>query len=245
MSIGVLFDWDGVLLDSMPDHVQAWQKVMSRYGIEVDPLEIYLQEGATSMEIAAELVRRHNMAASPELVQQLVNRKRDAYLVDNHAAMFEGVTEVLDYLQENRYRLAIVTSSVRSQIAPLLHPELLAYFQSVVTADDVDYGKPDPQPYIRAAQRLNCAPRDLLVVENAPLGIMSARAAGMKVVALTSTLGRHHLRMADAIVADFVELRRMLPGLLSGLAFIPLPQPKEKREPDRFLPLVDEDLEER
>jgi HAD superfamily hydrolase (TIGR01509 family) len=211
----LLFDHDGVLVDSMPYHVEAWKRVMARYGIEVDPLEIYLAEGATTMEVAAELFHRHNKPASPDDVQKLVCEKRDAYLANNATQINDGVIEVLEYLKENRYRLALVTGSIRSQVEPVLGPEICGWFDCIVTAEDVERGKPDPEPYLRAIQKLHVAPSEALVVENAPLGIRAGKSAGCGVVAITSTLSPYHLREADAIVHDFMELRRRLPSIMS------------------------------
>lgn len=241
----VLFDHDGVLVNSMPYHVEAWQQVMARHGVEIEPMEIYLKEGATTMEVAAELFHRHRKAASSEVVQQIAEEKGEAYLANNNAALNEGVVEVLEYLQQNRYRIGIVTGSLRAQIDAVLGPEVLGYFDCIVGADDVDNGKPDPEPFIRAAQKLNVAPSECLVIENAPLGISAARSAGMSVIAMTTTLAPHYLRHADAIVADFAELRRRLPALIShleGPALQPLPV-KPKPE-SRYSTMTDLDVEE-
>jgi HAD superfamily hydrolase (TIGR01509 family) len=238
----VLFDHDGVLVDSMPYHVEAWKRVMARHGIEIDPLEIYLAEGATTMEVAAELFHRHRKPASPEQVQNIVREKRDDYLANNATRLNEGVFEVLEYLKEDRYRLGLVTGSIRAQVEPVIGPEIREWFDCIITADDVEHGKPDPEPYWRAIQKLHVAPSETLVIENAPLGIRSAKSAGAAVVAITTTLSPHYLREADAIVHDFEELRRRLPGIMSkyeGPGFQPKPQPA-RPEYQRFIDLEDE-----
>jgi len=241
----ILFDHDGVLANSMPYHVQAWQQVMARYGVEIDPLEIYLQEGATTMEVAAELCHRHRINATPELVQRIVNEKRDTYLAIHQTTLNEGVLEFIEHLQERRYRLGIVTGSIRAQVEPVLGPEMLEHFDCLVTADDVEYGKPDPEPYIRAAQKLNCTPSACLVIENAPLGIISALAAGMSVVALTTTLAPYHLRQAAFILSDFWELRRRFPAIISALENPSSAAQRKSTQPERdYLPQTDLDVED-
>jgi beta-phosphoglucomutase len=240
-----LFDHDGVLVNSMPYHVQAWQEVMARYGVEIDPLEIYLQEGATTMEVAAELCHRHRKHASPELVQQIVHEKRDAYLAIHQTVLNDGVWEFVEYLKEKRYRLGIVTGSIRAQVEPVLGLEMMDFFDCLVTAEDVEYGKPDPEPYIRGAQKLNCTPSACLVIENAPLGISSAKAAGMSVVAITSTLAPYHLRQAEFIMSDFWELRRRFPAVISALEKPSgIIQPKISRPQEDYLPQTDLDFDE-
>ncbi len=241
----ILFDHDGVLVNSMPFHVQAWQEVMSRHGVEIDPLEIYLQEGATTMEVAAELCHRHRKSASPDLVQRIVAEKRDMYLAINQTVINDGVMEFLEYVKERRYRMGIVTGSIRAQVEPVLGEYVLNLFDCMITADDVEYGKPDPEPYIRGARKLACAPSECLVIENAPLGIISAKAAGMSVIALTSTLASYHLRQADAIVSDFWELRRRFPGIASKLEGPTFQLQPLIAKPERdFYPLTDLDFEE-
>ncbi len=224
----ILFDHDGVLVDSMPYHVEAWKRVMARHGIEMEPIEILLAEGATTMEIAAELFHRHGKPASPDLVQQIVCEKRDDYLANNATQLNTGVMEVLEYLKRERYRLGLVTGSIRAQVEPVIDPEVLAWFDCIITAEDVESGKPDPEPYLRAIRKLHIAPSESLVIENAPLGIRSGKSAGAGVVAITTTLAPYHLREADFIVHDFEELRRRLPSIMSkyeGPALQLKPQP--------------------
>jgi beta-phosphoglucomutase len=97
----------------------------------------------------------------------------------------------------------------------VLGPEICSWFDCIVAAEDVERGKPDPEPYLRAIQKLHVAPSEALVVENAPRGIRAGKSAGCGVVAITSTLSPYHLREADAIVHDFMELRRRLPSIMS------------------------------
>jgi HAD superfamily hydrolase (TIGR01509 family) len=222
----------------MPYHVEAWKKVMVRYGIEIDPLEIYLAEGATTMEVVAELFHRHRKPASPEQVQEIVCEKRDEYLANNATRMNDGVFEVLEYLKANRYRLGLVTGSIRAQVEPVLSQEIRDWFDCIITADDVERGKPDPEPYLRAIQKLHIAPSESLVIENAPLGIRSAKSAGTAVAAITTTLAPYHLREADFIVHDFEELRRRLPSIMSKYEG-PLLQPKLKPAQPEFQKLID------
>lgn len=234
----ILFDHDGVLVDSMPYHVEAWKRVMARHGIEVEPLEILLAEGATTMEVAAELFHRHNKPASPDQVQQIVLEKRDEYLANNATQLNDGVLDVLEYVKENRYRLALVTGSIRSQVEPVIGTEISSWFDCIITAEDVERGKPDPEPYLRAIQKLHVAPSECLVIENAPLGIRAGKSAGAAVVAITTTLAPYYLREADAIVHDFEELRRRLPSIMSKYEG-PLLQPKLKPAQPEIQKLID------
>jgi beta-phosphoglucomutase len=194
------------------------------------------------MEVAAELFHRNGKPASPDEVQEIVREKRDAYLANNATQINEGVIDVLEYLKENRYRLGLVTGSIRSQVEPVLGPEIYSCFDCIITAEDVERGKPDPEPYLRAIQKLHIAPSESLIIENAPLGIRAGKSAGCAVVAITTTLASYHLREADTIVHDFAELRRRLPSIMSKYEG-PTLQPKPKPAlPDlqRFIDIEEE-----
>jgi HAD superfamily hydrolase (TIGR01509 family) len=222
----------------MPYHVEAWKRVMARHGIEIEPLEILLAEGATTMEVAAELFHRHNKPASPDQVQEIVLEKRDEYLANNATQLNDGILEVLEYLKYNRYRLGLVTGSIRSQVEPVLGPEICSWFDCIITAEDVECGKPDPEPYLRAMQKLHVAPSECLVIENAPLGIRAGKSAGAAVVAITTTLAPYNLREADVVVHDFEELRRRLPSIMSKYEG-PFLQPKLKPVQPELQKLID------
>jgi beta-phosphoglucomutase len=120
----------------------------------------------------------------------------------------------------------------------VLGPEICSWFDCIITAEDVECGKPDPEPYLRAIQKLHVAPSECLIIENAPLGIRAGKSAGAAVVAITTTLAPYHLREADAIVHDFEELRRRLPSIMSKYEG-PLLQPKLKPALPEIQKLID------
>lgn len=227
----VLFDYDGVLVDSMPYHVAAWMEVMARYDVAIAPEEIYLEEGSRTEEVAAELFRRHERNFSAELLQEIVAAKRDRYLANNQTRLVEGALPLLVQLKEDGYRLGLVTGSIRAQVEATLGDEVKSFFDCIITSEDVERGKPDPEPFLRAARRLYVAPEECLVIENAPLGIRAACAAGMWVVAVLATLPAHYLREAHQVVTDLVELLRRLPQVLAISDHGPRPQPQHVNVP--------------
>jgi len=237
----VLFDYDGVLVDSMPYHVAAWMEVMSRYDVAISPEEIYLEEGSRTEEIAAELFRRRDRDFSSELLQEIVNAKRDQYLANNQTKLVDGALDLLDHLKKYGYRLGLVTGSIRAQVEATLEAEVSNLFDCIITSEDVEHGKPNPEPFLKAAQRLNVAAEECLVIENAPLGVYAARAAGMWVVAVLATLPAHYLREAHQLVADLIELRQRLPQVMA----VPdhMPQPLHKVEKQRVNVATDNELE--
>jgi beta-phosphoglucomutase len=217
----VLFDYDGVLVDSMPYHVAAWMEVMGRYDVAISPEEIYLEEGSRTEDVAAELLRRRDLDLSTELLKEIVEAKRDQYLAINQTSLVEGALELLEHLKKDGYRLGLVTGSIRAQVEGTLGKEIESLFDCVIASEDVEHGKPNPEPFLKAAQRLNVAAEECLVIENAPLGVHAARAAGMWVVAVLATLPAHHLREAHQLVADLIELRQRLPQVLAVPDHVP------------------------
>jgi len=226
----VLFDYDGVLVDSMPYHVAAWMEVMARYDVAISAEEIYLEEGSRTEDVAAELLRRRDRDITAALLEEIVAAKRDQYLANNQTRLVEGARELLEDLKHRGYRLGLVTGSIRAQVEPLLGEEVRNLFDCVITSEDVERGKPDPEPFHRAAQRLNVSAEECLVIENAPLGIRAALAAGMWVVAVLATLPAHLLREAHQVVPDLTELHRRLPQILVISDHAPQPQrrPQER-----------------
>lgn len=225
----VLFDYDGVLVDSMPYHVAAWMEVMARYDVAISPEEIYLEEGSRTEDVAAELFRRRDRDVPAELLREIVAAKRDRYLANNKTRVAEEAIALLTRLKDTGYRLGLVTGSIRAQVEPTLDAEVKAMFDCIITSEDVGRGKPDPEPFLVAAQRLHVAPEECLVIENAPLGVRAACAAGMWVVAVLTTLPAHYLREAHQIVPDLLELHRRLPQVLALTDHGPKPQPWRAR----------------
>ncbi len=206
MRSAVLFDLDGVLLDSMPYHVQAWQTVFSRYGVQIEPHEIYAREGTRTSEMARILVKQHELALSEEEILQLIREKSETYNRISKAEIMPGAVELLEELKRRQILTAIVTSTFRENLQKIMPPEMIRQFEAIVTGEDVTIGKPHPQPYLLAAAKLERAPEQCLAVENAALGVQSAHAAGMKCVGITSTQTPEQLREADWIFPDLFAL---------------------------------------
>lgn len=208
----LLFDLDGVVLDSITAHVCAWQQTLAPLGIDVSLREMTLLEGMPTIPMARKLIEMHQgPACTEEQVARLAVTKRSLFLRLLDPRPLPGIVPLLHNLHGRGYRLALVTGNAASAVAGLL-PALGVdhLFELTVTADDVACGKPDPEPYLAAAGRLGVSPADCLAVENAPLGIQSAKAAGMRCVALETTLPAGELTAADPIFPDVQSLSAWL-----------------------------------
>ncbi|MBD8079350.1 HAD-IA family hydrolase [Cellulosimicrobium arenosum] len=174
----VLFDMDGTLIDSVPAVERSWRRWAAEHGI-TGPEELVIPHGTPARTVIAELL-------PPDRVLPAFDRLHELELTDNAGVtILPGTLGVLAELPLGRY--AIVTSCTRPLAAARMAASGLVPPPVVVTADDVAHGKPDPDPFLLGAELLGVDPTRCLVVEDAPAGITSARAAGCAVLAVTGT----------------------------------------------------------
>ncbi|MCL7452395.1 MAG: HAD-IA family hydrolase [Anaerolineae bacterium] len=195
----IILDMDGVVLDSMPDHLRTWQEALAPLGVQVTAADLYPLEGVPTERTAKLLTEKLlGEPCSDQEAQRLADAKR-AIFEELEPSLVPGVLPLVHDLRGRGFRLGLVTGSARSvvdsSLGPMGVPDL---FETIVTGDPAVHGKPDPEPYRIAAERLNLAPAGCLVIENAPLGIESAKAAGMACVALETTLPGPRLTAAGA-----------------------------------------------
>jgi len=205
----ILFDFDGVLGKTMEDNYKAWVHSLTPYGIQVEREEYFLMEGAPPKKVAEIFLKKNHLGL--ESVGDIVQIKEAHYLENRSFSLYKGVEELVTSLKVNGLKLGLVTGAGRQRLMNTGITPFLNQFDVLVTGDQVVHGKPSPEPYLLGAQKLNMTPSQCLVVENAPLGIESAKKAGMYCVAICSTLGREHLRLADEILNTISEL----PSLMS------------------------------
>lgn len=192
---GLLFDLDGVLIDSTPAVTRVWTRWATEHGL--DPVEVVRNaHGRPSIMT----IREFLPGADAEAENQKVER---AELEDLDGVVpLPGARELLAALPPERW--TIVTSCTRPLAEVRLRAAGMAVPGSIVTASDVTCGKPDPEPYLRGADLLGYPPQECLVVEDVPAGIRAGRAAGSRVIAFTTTVPAEELRhtKADWVVKD-------------------------------------------
>ncbi|GHV59114.1 beta-phosphoglucomutase [Bacteroidia bacterium] len=186
----VLFDMDGVLYDSMPGHVQAWHEVMSAMGIPASREEYYLHEGRTGRAtIQIYFNQLFGRDATEEEYENLYARKTRRFVeLGYHTQPMPGALEVLQKVKVLGLQRILVTGSGQNSLFEELDTHYPGYFDKnlLVTAYDVQYGKPHPEPYLMGLEKGNLLPEEAIVVENAPLGVESARAAGIYTVGVNT-----------------------------------------------------------
>jgi beta-phosphoglucomutase len=202
----VIFDMDGVLIDSGAHHRAAWRALLDELGVApVAPDFWRLTIGRPSNEAVPLLLGRAMAGAE---AQRLAARKQEHYrrLAAGGPATVRGVVELVADLAARRVPRAVATSASRRDVEDLLsRAGLRDRFEVVVAAEDVSRGKPDPEVYLRAAGRLGVEPRHCLVFEDAPVGVRAARSAGMRTIGVSTAHTETELRAAGAerAVEDF------------------------------------------
>jgi len=204
--IGVIFDMDGVLVDSYQPHFESWRLLGREQGREISEPEFAATFGRTSRDIIAMLF---GGSKSAEEIRRLDDRKESIYrdLIRGRVPIVDGARELLRELRTAGARLAVGSSGPVENVSLVLEAlRDAATFDAVVTGADVTRGKPDPQVFQLAAERLGIPSGRCVVVEDAPAGVEAAHRAGMRVVAIQSphTIGK--LEGANWVVARLSDL---------------------------------------
>lgn len=209
----VIFDMDGVLVDSEPRHEQAFLEVVSSIGYgDKHGLRFADYVGRSDQELWVDFVARHN---PPQTLENLLAMKRERVveILRRDRPVFPGLPELLEQLV-TRYRLAVASGSERLVVEEVLALQgLRGFFAATVTASEVERGKPAPDIFLRAAELLRVIPENCWVIEDSKPGVAAGLAAGMRVIAITNTHGARELAHANQVVATYEEIAKLLlPG---------------------------------
>jgi len=225
----IIFDLDGVVLDSMPYHVEAWRAAFKEFNLKVEPDFILRHEGALDRDLLKRRFACNGQQVEPELFDEIYDRQRKIYSTCYAArvSVFPEAARLLSLLSRTRIRTALVTSSRREVLPPKLWTWLKAFFSPLITGDQVQRSKPHPDPYLKALAELGLQADGALAVENAPAGIASVRAAGLTCVALTTTLPPEELIHADIVLEDHISLSHFL--IQEGIIDIEMASPNSAK----------------
>ena len=185
----VLFDMDGVLFNSMPNHAESWHKVMLRFGFGLSRDEAYMHEGrtgASTINIVSRRERGHD--ATEEEIKAIYQAKTEEFNKCPMAERMPGAYEVLTKIKEEGLIPMVVTGSGQTSLLDRLNHNFPGIFKKelMVTAFDVKYGKPNPEPYLMALKKGGLKADEAIVVENAPLGVEAGHNAGIFTIAVNT-----------------------------------------------------------
>lgn len=198
---GVALDMDGVIIDGMPFHVEAWQKAFARHMIEVSPTEVFQLEGIKSPDVVEIVCRQKGVRLSEVEKEQIVDCKRETYRRIFRVVPLRGSKRLVQDLKSYGYNLSLVTGTLREAAERALSElEIRECFSHIVSSESVDEGKPSPEPYAQALSGLDTHPASCIAVENAPPGVTSAKAAGIPCIAIATYLAPTYLSHADKVL---------------------------------------------
>ncbi len=207
----IVFDMDGVIVDSMPYHFIAWYEALRPWGVRVSCFEVYAQEGERWETTLKGLLKREKIKPTQKILSAIFSLRQKIFKRYFKRYIFHGAYELLVDLRRQGFILGLVTGSPLNEIRRILPVKLLKLFTAVVAGNQVKNGKPHPEPYLRAARLLQLSPKECLVIENAPFGIISAKRAGMACIAVSTSLPKEYLSGADIVVSQLNQISSFIP----------------------------------
>ena len=210
----VIWDLDGVIADTAPFHFQAWKELVERRGRNFTREDFRHSFGLRNETILKSIFGE----LSAEEIESLSREKEELFRqkVKGNIKSLPGVLKLLRTLKREKFKIGLVSSTPIENINLILSSlKISGYFDCLISAKDVQRGKPDPEGFLLAAKKLGVEPKYCIVIEDAVAGVEAAKAAGMKCIALTTTHPRDALAKADLVVDNLEgvgkkELRHLL-----------------------------------
>ena len=184
-----LFDMDGVLYDSMPNHAYSWHTSMASFGIEMSEADAYAHEGMRGVETIKKIVKeQRGLEISDEESQRMYDEKSRIFATRPQAEIMEGVLELQRQMKADGLKIVVVTGSGQHSLLEKLEHDFKGLIEPgmIVSSFDVKRGKPNPEPYLKGLMKAGVEPWEAVVVENAPLGVRAAQAARIFTVAVNT-----------------------------------------------------------
>jgi beta-phosphoglucomutase family hydrolase len=200
----VIFDLDGTLIDNNSFHRQTWEKYLEKIGKKISEEEFNANLNGRTNEDAIKYIFGKDISSEESLKHTL---DKEALYREIYKPFIKPVAGLIDFLEKLKSKnipMAIATSGIQPNIDFMFENiPIKKYFETVVNSSHIKKGKPDPEIYLKVASLLNILPKNCLVFEDAAVGIKSAKAAGMKVIAVATTQPKEELAEADMIVEDY------------------------------------------
>jgi HAD superfamily hydrolase (TIGR01509 family) len=210
----LIFDFDGVLVDSHSIINRLFTKIINEklhLGITLDEFSAF--PGMRFDKRLKNYVKKKKLNVSDEEIDRVIEEGRIEYFkkASIDVDLYPGVKELLHQLKDLNIKTAIGTNGSRRTVEKLLKQYgIIDYFSSIVTYDDVEHGKPNPEMFLKNAKEMNLTPEECIVVDDAIEGIEGAHAAGMKAIGITTTSPAEELKSADVIVKTIKDINQKL-----------------------------------
>lgn len=209
----IIFDMDGLMIDSEGKQSESVEQVLREHGVEPEFNEAGVIQivGIPATDNFQILKDKHRMSQS---VDELHERKKEIYreLLEEGVTPMPGLFELFEYLQDKPLKKAVASSSIIKDIELVIqHLDAIEHFDAIVSAEEVERGKPAPDVFLEAAKRLGVDPEHCVVLEDAPEGVKAGKAAGMKVIAIPNRYTKHHdFDHADTVVDSLHDIKMSL-----------------------------------
>ena len=202
----VLFDMDGIIVDSMPYHFISWFEALYEYGVRVSPVDIFGMEGAKWDKVIRYTFKRDGLKLTEKTAQKIFINRQKLFAKYFKRYIFPDIIKTIKLLKNQGFLLGIVTGSSLAEAKKMLPKNIYNLFDTKVAGDMVKRGKPYPDSYLLAAKQLNLPPKECIVIENAPYGIKAAKAAKMYCIAIATSLSKKYLNQADKVYLTHKKL---------------------------------------
>ena len=212
----IFFDMDGVIYDSMGHHSVAWNKAFADLGLDFPLEQVYMNEGRTgSSTIQLFFREKLGRKATDAEIRHIYAKKSELFEMMPKPVPIEGIARFMERLIQNNVAIWVVTGSAQEQLLDGLCVDFLGLVQKekIVSANHVKHGKPNPEPYLMALSKSGYTADEVAVIENAPLGVQSAKAAGIYTIGINTGILTDQILWhsgADVVVKEMSQVERLI-----------------------------------
>lgn len=212
---GIVFDMDGVIIDSEPIHLKCDKGALEAFGVKVTDQEMEEFVGVANPEMWTTLIERHQLNTTVEKIVAVQDQLKAQHFNKDNITVMPGLEELLDLLEEKGYRIGLASSSPRYFIEMVLENlNVKERFDGVLSGEEVEKGKPAPDVYLKAAEVIGVDPEKCMAVEDATAGVRAAKSAGMYTIGFQNpNSGNQDLSEADLIVTRHREIVEIIKSL--------------------------------
>lgn len=207
----VLFDFDGTLVDNMMIHYESLSRAVEGM-VKIEPMDLFVLEGGKIFDIAADLLKDQEL--DEHGIRMFIEKKKKLYMkIAKDLRMRPEARRLIKKLRTLNYKIGLVTGSVKEYMDLHFSAEDYALFDYLITDKETVKYKPDPEPYLKCAGGIGVKPEECVAIDNAPLGVESAKSAGMICIGLLSTVSEEHLKRADFVIKDLDDAEDIIKKL--------------------------------
>ncbi len=206
----IFWDLDGVLIDSMDAHSPSWKKSLGEFGLKTSILEMRTLGGLPLQKTISHIAKMNNKKVTAEEIEKIYKRKVEILKDKKFSIKPFDIYDDLKKLKQKNIKLFIVSGSTKKFVQKETDKFFHNIFDDIISSSDTKRGKPFPDPYLKALKITGYKKEDCVIIEDAPLGIKSAKSAGIKVFGITTSLPEKYLSQADLVFSNHKKLFKYL-----------------------------------